>query len=77
MENNNNVTKFSLNDFANFAENVLFGLLNFINSNNKDYLISILNLYTQKQIIIAKLTAGFGLNDDETEYLLKVLDKES
>ena len=77
MENNNNVVKFTLDDFANFSENVLFGLLNFINSNNKDYLISILNLYTQKQIIIAKLTAGFELNDDETEYVLKILDKES
>jgi len=76
MENNNNVVKFTLDDFANFAENVLFGILKFIDSNNKDYLTGILDRYTQRQIVIGKLKIGLELNDDETEYVLNLLDKE-
>ena len=76
MENDNNGVKFTLDDFANFAENVLFGILKFIDSNNKDYLTGILDLYTQRQIVIGKLKIGLELNDDETEYVLNLLDKE-
>jgi hypothetical protein len=76
MENNNNVVKFTLDDFANFAENVLFGILRFKNTNNKIHLDEILERYTQRQIVIGKLKIGLELNDDETEYVLNLLDKE-
>ena len=76
MENNNNVVKFTLDDFANFAENVLFGILKFNETGNKSHLDEILERYTQRQIVIGKLKIGLELNDDETEYVLNLLDKE-